>query len=444
MMNKLIIKLCRVVFFRCSFLLVATIAVLVSHSLAASSPTITGAATLIRPSVGQLTFVQTTITGVLLTNVSLVPVGRIPVLATNIDFQLVVTTASAFSAFYNTLILTNATGGPNPPIDFAHFDYVCTDIQVTNVFGFQTNITTIGSVCNSLVSNNTTVIYIVTNSIPADIQYYTIATTNVFFNPLNPLCWQTIYYTNLTVTSQIGTNVLTTECGHPLAGSSLGYGMLKLTEKNQTQTVSLKAVNIIANPLTPPAGMAVFMGNSICDNASFTNLGLMSLMGTNNVYTFTLGSSLALPFPLGVTNLNELAGKLIQICDQATNIYLQVVIPPLVATPTKLSYTHKVNMVKPVIPPSKKAAGVIRASFTGTSGRSVFEVRVTGLTPGNTYTISLVGTVTETYPLINRTLSFDTAKGNELPFGVTTVSDLTGIIVEIRDAFGTLHLSGSL
>lgn len=141
-------------------------------------------------------------------------------MATNVDYQIIFTNGGPVTILYDTLILTNSpivTGGP----------YVCTDLMITNVTIGETNIVKVGTTC--VLTNNLRIVSIATNDISASLQYYILATTNLIFDAADSRCWQTVYQTNLTITTSISTNTTITDYNFTFArlrhGARFGHAL---------------------------------------------------------------------------------------------------------------------------------------------------------------------------------------------------------------------------
>ncbi len=165
----------------------------------------------------------------------------------------------------------------------------------------------------------------------------------------------------------------------------------------------------------------------------------------------------------GVTNVvgnvtNILVGIPLPLPD-VTNVIggvLWAPIPPLLANPSILNFNAVNTLHQPEPPaPSPSAAGMVRIKFNATQGRSVLDVRATGLIRGQTYSV-FIGDVPGPFPNVlvlagemeaNKTGSSqrflrDTKLGDPLPEQVRDSVDLYDRLIQIRDAFGNVHLEG--
>jgi hypothetical protein len=133
-------------------------------------------------------------------------------------------------------------------------------------------------------------------------------------------------------------------------------------------------------------------------------------------------------------------------------------IPPLVSNPSDFNYHNTLDLSLPAndaAPPSPNAKGTVSVKFNNSQGRSVLDVRGANLTAGQTYTLFIgdstnlppavlveAGTMTSNKTGAQQQFLRDTKFGDPLPLQVRNVIDLSGRAVQIRDAFGSVHLEG--
>jgi hypothetical protein len=130
---------------------------------------------------------------------------------------------------------------------------------------------------------------------------------------------------------------------------------------------------------------------------------------------------------------------------------------PLSANPSALSYQRKNAQTPPgaVPPPSPGATAKIAVKFLGSQGRSVFDVQAKKLTRGQVYHVFIAdstnqvsyllidaGTMTASKTGSSARFLRDTHFGDPLPQQVRDAGDLSGRVIQIRDDFGFIHLSG--
>jgi hypothetical protein len=129
-------------------------------------------------------------------------------------------------------------------------------------------------------------------------------------------------------------------------------------------------------------------------------------------------------------------------------------VPALVPAAGLFNTKGKVALLPPAIPPNPKARGSLNAKFSATQGRSLLDIRASGLFGGQVYSLwmsdepgGLVVSHVATLTQPRSSSGFykrDTKLGETLPMLVSTVTNLSGFNVEIRDAFNATHLEGTI
>ena len=179
----------------------------------------------------------------------------------------------------------------------------------------------------------------------------------------------------------------------------------------------------------------------------------------------------------GVTNI---VSGVTNVVGNVTNIIDGIVIPnpgqtglvfstmwaPLyspTSDPGALSY-HRHGTLVVIGDASPKASATVNISFNGNTGRSILKISAKNLTPGQQYTLFVANTtnhdMTVMIPVDNMTqknlgptATFvrDTQFGDPLPqtgdpvpVQARDIGDLSGHIVQIRDAFDIVHLQGDM
>jgi hypothetical protein len=164
---------------------------------------------------------------------------------------------------------------------------------------------------------------------------------------------------------------------------------------------------------------------------------------------------------MGVTNIvgtttNIINGIVIPNPGQTSTVFsvLWAPLPALTSQPGLLSY-HRRSTLVTVSDASPHARGTVKISFTGPTGRSVLDVRAVNLTRGQQYTLFIANTTNQNMTVmipvdkmtqkdLGPTARFlrDTQFADPLPQQVRDVGDLSGRIIQIRDAFDDVHLQG--
>jgi hypothetical protein len=145
----------------------------------------------------------------------------------------------------------------------------------------------------------------------------------------------------------------------------------------------------------------------------------------------------------------------------ATNIFINAFawapVPPLVVNPSAFTFHKSFDLQQPAVPPDPHAKGKVVLAYNGSTGRSLLDISLNGLIPGQGYTLWLSdgGTnyASNVFPLtkggskgLTKTshLRLDTGLGDPLPIQVSSTADLTGRVFSVQDATGFVYLFGSL
>jgi hypothetical protein len=139
------------------------------------------------------------------------------------------------------------------------------------------------------------------------------------------------------------------------------------------------------------------------------------------------------------------------------NAFAWAPIPPIVINPNISSFHRSFAMQRPTNPPDSHAAGKIQLSYNGTTGRSLLDINLNGLLPGQNYTLWLSdggsNFSANVFPLNSggskglvrkARLRLDTSLGDSLPIQVSSTADLTGRVFTVRDGTSFIYLTGSL
>jgi hypothetical protein len=141
-----------------------------------------------------------------------------------------------------------------------------------------------------------------------------------------------------------------------------------------------------------------------------------------------------------------------------TNIFIDAFawapIPPLVANASVFSFKERLKLQRPFIPPSPQAVGSMRIAYNGLIGESLLDIKVSGLSQGQSYVLWVsdggtnVAAGNFTVPKGGgggraRFLR-DTKMGDPLPLQAASTATLTNRLFTVRDASGSVHLFGVL
>ena len=189
--------------------------------------------------------------------------------------------------------------------------------------------------------------------------------------------------------------------------------------------------------LTELAGRYLTVGqpgnDELVQNTSFTNI----VNGITNIIT---GTYIPLP-PPAVTN---------GILD-----ILWAPIPTLSTDPGASSFNHTLKLSLPGPPnPSPNAIGILKTRFNNASGESLFQLRINHMTKGQTYSVWIANAAVAPTELIKAgdlvltaggssgTFIRDTRFGDPIPQNYGNPGELSGRVIQVRDAFDVIHLSG--
>ncbi len=184
---------------------------------------------------------------------------------------------------------------------------------------------------------------------------------------------------------------------------------------------------------------STFVGGVTNITGCVTNV---SPLGVTNITTCTTNIYVGIPFNVGGTG--------------TVSAVLWASIPPLVTNPSNFNYHSSTNLSRPSDPaPSPNAKGTVSVKFNNNQGRSVLDIRCTHLSAGQTYTL-FIGDTTNNPPVVlvdagtmtsnenggKQQFRRDTKFGDPLPLQAPNVTDLSGHVIQIQDAFNEVHLEG--
>ncbi len=254
-------------------------------------------------------------------------------------------------------------------------------------------------------------------------------------------------------------------------------GMAILEKKGSDQIFSVTINNLSGVSNGTSGSFGIFIGAANNTNTPIFLIGPMSLQGTNNTWVLKYDAVGAVPAQLSdtnrlaqlaVTNLEDLVGRYLLIANPGyTNIVNDVTneivfavlftkIPEFTTKSKAPHFNRKSKLTTISVPPNPHEKGWVKTTYSGSQGRSFFGLAAYHLSGGGTYTIyvespaassnmvELGSLVISSNNLHTGSYSIDTRKGETLPFQSDTVSDLTNRMIQIRDAFGNIHLEGTI
>jgi len=262
------------------------------------------------------------------------------------------------------------------------------------------------------------------------------------------------------------------------ATSPGAFGTAVLEEKGSNQIFSVTINNLSGTSNGTSGSFGVFVGAANNTNSLVYLIGPMSLQGTNSTWALKYEAVGAAPVQLSdtnrlgqlaVTNLYDLAGRYLLIANPGytnvvNNVTNEVVyavlftqIPAFTAKAEAPHYDRKLPLIVPdVDPPNPSEKGYVKTIYTGSQGRSVFDISAFHLSGGGTYSIlvedpplsmkmtNIGSLMISTNNIHTGTYNIDTREGETLPFSSPTVGNLSGRAIQIRDAFNEIHLEGRI
>jgi len=286
----------------------------------------------------------------------------------------------------------------------------------------------------------------------------------------------------------------------PSPRAAFGKASFRITNSGGKQTCIVQIANLLETDF------GIFVGSTPTPDTNSTISGVGPLNRTNlkkGNWSRNFAGVNGAPLEFDVSNLSDLSGGSIYIAsatDNAlvqgvtnitgcvtnidiildvtnvtkcvTNIYVGIPInaggtgtvtavlwapiPPLVSNPSDFNYHNDLPLNLPPAPaPSPNAVGSVRVNFNNNQGRSVLDIRGAHLIAGQTYTLFIgdttnnppdvlveAGTMTSNKSGAQQQFLRNTKFGDPLPLQSRNVIDLSGHVIQIRDAFGAVHLEG--
>jgi hypothetical protein len=249
------------------------------------------------------------------------------------------------------------------------------------------------------------------------------------------------------------------------------FGTAVLEERGSEQIFSVTINNLGGVSNGPSGSFGVFLSPANNSNTLAYLVGPMNLQGSNGMWRLQYvgeGAAPAQLAQLGVTNLDDLVGMYLLIANPGTNVIINGLtyetiysvlftkIPEFTTKSKAPHFNRKSKLTTISVPPNPHEKGWIKTVYSGSQGRSFFGLAAYHLSGGGTYTIYIESPPASSNMVVLDDLlissnnlhtgsyTIDTRKGETLPFNSPTVSDLTNRMIQIRDAFGDVHLQGTI
>lgn len=256
-----------------------------------------------------------------------------------------------------------------------------------------------------------------------------------------------------------------------IASTSPGArGTAILEEKGSEQIFSVTVSDLGGVSNGTSGSFGVFVSAAHNSNTLAYLIGPMNLLGTNNTWVLKYDAVGAAPAQLSdtnrlaqlaVTNLEDLVGRFLYIANPSetsnfVNAVLFTQIPEFTTKPKAPHFNRKSKLTTIPVPPNPHEKGWVKTAYSGSQGRSFFDLAAYHLSGGGTYTIYIESPPASSNMVVLDDLlissnnlhtgsySIDTSKGETMPFSSPTVRDLSGRMIQIKDAFGNVHLQGTI
>lgn len=152
------------------------------------------------------------------------------------------------------------------------------------------------------------------------------------------------------------------------------------------------------------------------------------------------------PSELGIDSYADVEGRRLQIRDAGGSVVLELTLP---AFAVRDNAKGKATLGAVPGGPEPSASAKVKSIFKGTSGASALDVKLKKADKKATYTVWIEdgpssGSLVAVGDAVKARFQRSSAKGDPLPFGVSSALELSGRAIEIRDATGAVVVSGTL
>jgi hypothetical protein len=189
---------------------------------------------------------------------------------------------------------------------------------------------------------------------------------------------------------------------------------------------------------------------------SLLDAGTLNHVGKGR-HELEFDSQLGQSLPFGVDNIADLAGRRIELRDGAGLVHLEARLPPV----SQVSIDEQRPLVAPVVGPLDAAltdpgaaTGTVTVTLNPTSGRQTFQLKAAKLQKKTRYDIFLENPIDGGFTRVDTLESSRSGKlklrtkswmGDTFPLGVLSIEELSGLVVEVRNAeYGLVELSGQI
>ena len=216
-----------------------------------------------------------------------------------------------------------------------------------------------------------------------------------------------------------------------------GYVEVRRREKDNDQKFKVEAENI-----NPSVGFVVFLETGVGTGA-MQNIGAMKQEESDEV-ELEIETEDGDPLPLGVSDVSELAGRVVEVRDGSGAIYLTGIVPDIGGSTqnqkasTDLTGVGKANLK--VTKKTKKGDHRFALKIAKVEGKLPLELWV--FDPAQSAFVMVAGVQTKKSGKVEYKRS--TKKGQALPLNAATIEALGGLAVEVRTTDGTVRFAGQV
>lgn len=218
-----------------------------------------------------------------------------------------------------------------------------------------------------------------------------------------------------------------------------GYVETRKRAKDNHQKFKVEAEH-----LDPAGSFAVFVEDAV-GSGVFANVGAMGPEDKVGEFELELETEDGDPLPFGVTSVNDLAGRGVQVRDATDAVLLEGVVPGV-------SFSLKATKAQTSLTAVTAGKGKLRLRNVPKKAQQFFELQLKKVGKGAVVEIFVFDPNTSTMVLAqtlnansggNTKLKINTRKGQSLPLNALTLSELGGRAIEVRlQGTGTVLLTG--
>ncbi len=215
-----------------------------------------------------------------------------------------------------------------------------------------------------------------------------------------------------------------------------GYVEVRYRQSDNDQKFKVEAEHV-----DPSASFSVFLETGI-GSGILQNVGAMKQEDSDEV-ELEIETEHGTPLPFGVAHVNELAGRAVEVRDATNAVYLAGIVPDIGGSTQNASATSnligagKATVV--VQKKTKKGDHRFDLKIQNVSGNLPLEVWM--FNPATTSFAKVTDVVTKKNGSV--TYKVRTKKGQSLPLGASTIDEIGGLSIEVRES-GAVRFTGTV